>query len=194
MEAIIVMVSVLMFCGVFSGEVKIYPTVDLGKYKKVTIIDFEPAPENPNSGKDVSKLVASELRKKGFEVIEGKEVEKVLENLNLKKSEITENALSKIGEALGVDAIVIGKVPRYEGREAGGVSHYHRPADPRQTQFPTIRIFYTISIELKMLDPKTGSILMEGREDVQESSNLELIEDMARKIVKGMFKKIPKIK
>lgn len=176
MRALIIgMILALMFFCTASGEVKIYPSVDLTKYKKVAVIEFEPAPDSPDSGKEVSEFVASELRKKGFNVVDAKEVEKVLESLNLKKSEFTDTDLQKIGDALGVDAIIIGKVPRYEGREAGGVSHYYRPADPRQTQFPTVRIFYTISIELKMIDPKSGVVIMEGGEDIQESSNLILI-------------------
>ncbi|MEW6455663.1 MAG: CsgG/HfaB family protein [Acidobacteriota bacterium] len=190
-----IIIPTIFFMGFASEfDVKIDPSVDFRKYKKVAVIEFEDAPESPHSGEEVSNIVASELKKKGFEVLERKIVKETLENLNIKKDEITESDLQKIQEALGVDAIVSGKVLMYQSKEAGGMDYYHRPADAKWAQFPTKNFFYNISFELKMLDSKTGTILMEAKDHRQEISKLNKIQDMTKNIIKGMFKKLPKIK
>ncbi len=190
-----ILILAIFLSGFTTGEeLKIAPGADFKKYKKVAVINFEDAPDSPNSGNLVSKIVASELKKKGFDILEAEGVKGSAENLSIKRYDISISELEELRETFGVDAVVCGKVSRYESKVAGGLEYYHRPADPRQAQFPTRRFFYLISIELKMLDSKTGDIIMEAKDHVQETSNLGLIEDMTKRIVKRMFKKLPKIK
>ncbi len=190
-----ILILAIFLSGFITGEeLKIEPRVDFKKYKKVVVIDFEDAPDSPNSGNLVSKIVASELKKKGFDTVEAESVKGPTESLGIKKYDISISELEEIRETFVVDAVVCGKVSRYESKVAGGVEFYPRPADPRQAQFPTKRFFYLISIELKMLDSKTGDVIMEAKDHVQEMSNLELIEDMTKRIVNRVFKELSKIK
>jgi hypothetical protein len=47
---------------------------------------------------------------------------------------------------------------------------------------------------MKIVDSKDGSLLAEGKEEIQEIKSGLTIEDMAKKTVKNMLKEIPKIR
>jgi len=176
---------------IFGDGINISPGTDLRAYRKLVIIDFKDADGSPGSGKVVSKFIASELKKKGFEVLEGNNLKDILEN---QSKDLSLSQIEKIRERLNVDGIVFGKVLRYESYEAGGVGYYHRPADIRQAQFPEIRVLFQISIEMKILDSKDGSLLAEGKEEVQEIKSGLTIEDTTKKTVKKMLKELLKIR
>jgi|GEM_PF-3258939 hypothetical protein len=191
-KALFILILLRFFSlNIFGDEIKISPGADLKAYRRLVVIDFKDADGSPGSGRVVSKFVASELKKKGFEILEGDNLKDILEN---QSNDLSPSQIEKIRERLNVDGIVFGRVIRYESSEAGGVGYYHRPADIRQAQFPTLRILFQISIEMKIVDSKDGSLLAEGKEEIQEIKSGLTIEDMAKKTVKNMLKEIPKIR
>ncbi|MDD5773860.1 MAG: CsgG/HfaB family protein [bacterium] len=142
---------ILLVCaGVFlnvgcGGNMRTYlkDEAPLHKVKKLALLEFNNMSKDKNAGEKLAYIFAIELMTSSqFKVIEPGEVDKALKEVKVRaKGGVNTLELAdaqKIGEALGVDAVILGTIDTFE---------MGKKDDP------------VISMDIHMLDTKDGSLI-----------------------------------
>ncbi len=119
----------------------------ISQIKAIAVLPFENASRRREAGRVVANILVSELKNTwGINVIEPGEVRDRMISLRIRAmGEIELEGLKKLGEALGVDAIILGRVHAYdEGVERGAT-------------------FPRVEISARALHTRTGQILWMAR-------------------------------
>lgn len=109
---IIFMISLAISCA--TPNIAIKSGYDFSLVKKVAVLEFNPSPDNKNSGLMIADIFAKNLLMAGYEVMERNDLAKVLAEQHLDTlGAISNDQLRVIGKVSGVDAIITGSVPVY---------------------------------------------------------------------------------
>lgn len=110
--------------------------------RKVAVLPLENLTSEELASEKVRRAVIAELLVKGIEVVEPGEITRAMRELNISSPEnITGQDLQKLGEMLGVKAIMRGSVSSYGFRQ-GITANYPE-----------------VSIHLMLIDPSSDDIL-----------------------------------
>jgi curli biogenesis system outer membrane secretion channel CsgG len=138
----------------------------------------------PNLGKAAADLLITKLVEDGkVRVIERSEIDKLLAEQNLSNSEHTDpQTAAKLGKVLGVDAIILGTITRYDYADnmtGGGGYHYFGGASTKTKHDITAKV----EINTRLVSPDTAEVLAVSKgtgeidkkgvkEDIRDSSNI----------------------
>ncbi len=133
--------------GKLAGGVYRDPRLDTEAPKRVALLPFENGTERRGAALIVDDLMFAGLFRAGrFELAEPGEVTHALQILGIAPyGAIDLESLSKIGDALGVDAVILGQV-----------EDYNEGLRPGTSSSPSI------AVDARMLETKTGKILWMG--------------------------------
>lgn len=181
----------LMCAGVFvaagcgaSMRTYLKEEAPLHKIKKLAILEFDNISKDKSAGEKLAYLFSIELITSGqFKVVEPGEVEKALKEVKIRaKGGISTMEIAdvqKVGEALGVDAVILGSIDTFE---------MGKKEDP------------IISMDIHMLDTKDGSLVWKVNY-IASGSNFAYLLDfgkitstemLSRKMVKNLLAPIIK--
>lgn len=80
-------------------------------YRRIAVLPFDPADQNPNSGQEAADLISMRLQEMGFIIINRSDIDKILEEQRLSVSGAVQNKdFTRLGRLLGVKAILTGTV------------------------------------------------------------------------------------
>ena len=136
------------------------PRMDSEPPKRVAVLPFENGTERRGAALIVDDLMLVALRQAGrFEVADAGEVQRALRSLGIAPyGAIDLESLRRIGEAAGVDAVILGRV-----------QDYNEGLRPGASTSPSI------ALEARMLETGTGKILWMGfHEGLGEDSQIVL--------------------
>ncbi len=163
-----------MFCGCATTPKVVYPNVtnfinstDFKKYKKLAVLSFTDAPYAPYSGQIVQGLASQAFGKFGFDIVERGRLSEVLGEQYLSLTGVISKKDSmKLGEVLGVKALVLGEVGQYETADRKTDTTYFPLALGGQTSYIPIqgqqwKESY-VSISLRVVDVETGQLVYSG--------------------------------
>jgi len=164
--------------------------------KKVAVFDFDNAAVQggltspffqttaPNLGKAAADLLITRLVEDGrVRVIERSAIDKLLAEQNLSNTERGDpQTAAKLGKLLGVDAIILGTITRYDYADnmtGGGGSHYFGGASTKTKHDITAKV----EINTRLVSPDTAEVLAVSKgageidkkgvkEDIRDSSNV----------------------
>lgn len=96
------------------------PDIDFGAYKKIMIAGLITKPEI-KADKNFNLLIEDEFNKIGYDVVGADEFNTFLDEFEYSSEELLNpDTLKKIREHLGVEAIIMGEVQRYEIKKKKG--------------------------------------------------------------------------
>jgi len=164
--------------------------------RKVAVFDFDNAAAQggitnpffqtsaPNLGKAAADLLITRLVEDGrVRVIERSAIDKLLAEQNLSNTERGDpQTAAKLGKLLGVDAIILGTITRYDYTDnmtGGGGSHYFGGASTKTKHDITAKV----EINTRLVSPDTAEVLAASKgagevdkkgvkEDIRDSSNI----------------------
>ena len=164
--------------------------------KKVAVFDFDNAAvqggvtspffqtSTPNLGKAAADLLITRLVEDGrVRVIERSAIDKLLAEQNLSNTERGDpQTAAKLGKLLGVDAIILGTITRYDYADTmtgGGGYHYFGGASTKTKH----DIAAKVEINTRLVSPDTAEVLAASKgagevdkkgvkEDIRDSSNM----------------------
>ena len=164
--------------------------------KKVAVFDFDNAAvqggvtspffqtSTPNLGKAAADLLITRLVEDGHvRVIERSAIDKLLAEQNLSNTERGDpQTAAKLGKLLGVDAIILGTITRYDYADTttgGGGYHYFGGASTKTKH----DINAKVEINTRLVSPDTAEVLAVSKgagevdkkgvkEDIRDSSNM----------------------
>ncbi len=161
----LIFMFLIVFCSWAKMDVIASLNADLSKVRKVAICDVmndRKAAENT-----VSERLTMEFMKRGFSVIERKQLERVLAEQELQAGEaFDESNVVKLGKLLGIDALVFVDLGSTRGSKRN-----HKPTS------------------IKMVSAQTGEIIIMATADAKKSirSITRLMEKFVRHIDRKMF-------
>ena len=190
------------------------PKADLTKYKRIAILGFNDAPGSLGSGNAVADLIASELMKKGYEVVERSRIEMILREQKLRISGIIDTSTAiQIGKILEVNAIVTGalsqynvyttsqpryekvELPRYTGDDPGergrqfarditGRKEYKKEYRGTETVYNSV-----VGVTVKMIDIETASTVWQGSDsNTRQTAD---IQSLASSVIRWLLMRVP---
>lgn len=135
----------------------VHPTADLSYITRVAVAPMQNLTEEKHTAEKVMNVVATELLRRGLEVVEFGEVDKVLrgEGFGRDGGTISKSVAANAGKRLGVQAFVTGAVHEY-GFSAGKGNDYPE-----------------VSVSLKLIDASSCAILWEGNHTVKGTTVLD---------------------
>ena len=156
-----------------------HPSADFTYIKRVAIAPITNLTNDKFAGDRVMNMVGTEILRRGvFDVVEFGEVAKVLREEGLKEGTlVSKNIAARAGNRLNIEAMIIGSVMEY------GVSRICGSPLPE------------VSINLRLIDVKTYTILWEGTHSVKGTNILDQLfgicrespEDLCREAVEEIF-------
>jgi hypothetical protein len=173
--------SVLLFllciygCGPSLIDVHKKQGVDLGRYERIAVLKF--SSPNLQAGIEAADLVALQLLRKGYSVIERLEIDKILREQEFGLTgAVDPQKAAEIGRILGVQCFVIGAVGTYK---------------TTQMFVGTIQVSKSsASITVKMIDVKDAAIIwMAGGSYTVHGNNPAV---PLKELIVGIFKKFSK--
>lgn len=193
------LVLLTFFTSCLSPQVSVNKNADFSKIKRIAIADIK----GPN-GDLASEILTITLLKYGADVVERQDLERIINELKLSRTDLANPATRKrIGKLLSVDAFIVGSVSNYKPQtkylvknssntfsnitEIKGKNLFIQGFDPTTDTY----IFETtleIGLNLRMIDVETGSILWAGHlsyEGLDLSSTLTTITEY---LVKSLLK------
>ena len=173
----------ICFLGCYSTEVVKIKTIvdskiDMRKYKNIAVIDLINSRENEpaTQGAILARMIRKQLAKsKDFHVLDEKTIYMRLgEEINKDKIE-DPNALIRICNQLGADAIIVGMFNFYQINQA--VPYIVERYSSRTGQYrPETRTYiqgvYRLSIHIKLMDGATGKTIFDHTPPVEERPKL----------------------
>jgi hypothetical protein len=121
----------------------LHPTFDFSLVKKIAVIPLENLTPEPQAGEKVRKMVVSEFLAVGvLDVIEPGQVNQALGQQGIRSVSImSPQEFKKLGDSLGVQAIIVGSVDAFERIRVGGAE------------------FAEVTVTLRAVDTATGAVL-----------------------------------
>jgi curli biogenesis system outer membrane secretion channel CsgG len=189
----------LFFVACISPQIAINKKADFSKIKRVAVLNFTGSVGNVSS-----EIISLTLLRHGADVVDRENIEKILNELNLSKSDIIDpQTRKKIGKILGADAIITGSVTKYRPEtkyimknsgnnfysitELKGKSVFIQNFDPT-TDTSIIETTAQIGLSLKMIDIETGSILFQAYMDYEGIDTESAIQTISEYIVASLAK------
>lgn len=179
-RTIFVFAGMLLFFGCAGPMSYIHPTADLTHIKTVAIVPLKNLTDEKGAEGKVMNVVAAEVLRRGvFDVVEFGEVDKVLREEGVQKTEgvISKSVAERAGKQLNVQAFIAGSVAEYGVSRTGGSSYPE------------------VSLSLKLIDAKSYKILWEATHSIKGATILDRLfgigkkspSDLCRESVEEMF-------
>ncbi|MCG3205949.1 MAG: hypothetical protein KCHDKBKB_02675 [Elusimicrobia bacterium] len=112
----------ILFSSCSTNAVTVNKNFDFKKVKRIAVLDFEPVSGNKSSGEMMGRIFEKLLMEAGFTLIDRQDVKKVMIEQNFQSSgAVTPEQAVKIGNILGVDAVVTGQATVYTPDESSVV-------------------------------------------------------------------------
>ncbi len=179
-QTILLLAVLPIFCNCSGPMSYFHPTADLTYIKTVAIVPLKNFAQEKDAAGKVRNFVAAEVLRRGvFDVVEFGEVEKVLKEEGIKKTEsvISKSIAKRAGKRLNIQAFIVGAVEEYGISKAGSCS------------------FPEVAATLKLIDANSYKILWEATHSVKGATILDRLfgigkksrSDLCRKLVEEMF-------
>ena len=160
------------------------PEIDFRIYNPIAVWTFTCPIENPAIGGEIADIVAIELLKKGYNVIERNQIEIVLKEQGLILSGALKSTdIIQIGNIFNVFGIITGNVAEYKSDKRIAYLPY------QGTTLPIQKTRSTFSVTMKMLDIETGKLLWSSTGS-QRGRNC-LPSTLAKSTIKRCLRDIP---
>ena len=190
---------ILFFMSCISPNIAVNRKADFSKIKRIAVLNFS----GPN-GAVASDIITITLLKHGVDVVERQNIDSVIKELNLSNSDmINSNTRKRIGNLLGVDAIITGNITKckpetkyimknsgnsfYAITELKGKNIFIQNFDP-STDTSIIETTAQVGLTLKMIDIETGSILFQAYMDYEGIDTESAIQTISEYIVASLAK------
>lgn len=112
----LVLLSLLALSACATATVAIKSDFDFKQVKRVAVVGFSDYANRPGSGETLSGAFEQGLLLAGYDLVERAQVDKILREQKLSASD--PKAVKKLGQILGVDALLFGRITDYrEPRE-----------------------------------------------------------------------------
>ena len=198
------LISLLFLFGCATTQKPIYPQVskyvgsyDYPKYKNIAVLPFVDAPNVPQSGQIVSGLANQIFAQAGFQVVERSRLYDVLSEQHLLMSGlIGESQQIKIGQMLGVKAVVVGEVGQYATVQRHTDTTYFPLTLYGTTTYLPVQgkqwMESYVSISLRIIDIETGQLIYSGSGQYNQGLTnppQQLAEYILQHIIAGWFNK-----
>jgi len=189
----------LFLVSCISPEIAINKKADFSKIKRVAVLNFE-----GQKGKVASDILSLTLLKHGADVIERQNIENIINELNLSRSEMIDPITrKKIGKLLGIDAIITVNITKFKPEtryimknsgnnfysitEIKGKNVFIHNFDP-STDTSLIETTAQVGLTVKMIDIETGSILFQAYMDYEGIDTETAIQTISEYIVSSLSK------
>jgi len=141
----IAVLGIMLLCGC-AQKYFIRESVDITRIRSIAVLPFENFTRDDFAGEKIRRIVITELLSRGVDVTEPGEVTKLLSELNVRSlRSIKTEEIKKVGETLGVDAVMSGSV------EAFGISKGINVTYPE------------VTVNLMLLETGSGNIVWSVR-------------------------------
>jgi TolB-like protein len=160
------MVAFAIGCVSTQGFVK--PGVDFSRYKMIAVVSFDSVTGNVAAQNEIADLFGMELLRRGFNVIERTQVDKVLNEQGFQASDYTTpESAAELGKILNVKAIIVGSVSAYDRIVEHKKSYVEGYTDKKGKYHPGHyqeydETKYNVAITAKIIDTTDASILWTG--------------------------------
>jgi len=188
--------------GCVSSQSFVKPGVDFSNYKRIAVVSFDSVMGSVAIENEMADLFGMELLRRGFNLIERTQVDKLLEEQGFQASDYTtpEN-MAKLGKILNVQAIITGSVSAYEKivehkksyvegyTDKEGKYHrgYYREYDDTKVN---------VAITAKIIDTSDASVLWmgDGSTGILSGMLSASLQANAKTIIKKMCNTIPTLR
>jgi curli biogenesis system outer membrane secretion channel CsgG len=145
--ALIVISAILLnSCATQSTSIK--SGYNFTKIKRIAVLDFTDAFNQPLSGTMASEVFIKYMLKAGYDVVERNELDKILKEKNISASGLTDR--KNIKKLLGIDALV-----------AGSVEAFIPETDTYEGGYPRF-VAAQVGIAARIVDVETGETVWSG--------------------------------
>ncbi|MCB4792892.1 MAG: CsgG/HfaB family protein [Elusimicrobia bacterium] len=153
------------------------PDYDFNKIKRVAVIDFQNAPNDPVSGAMAQDLFIKYMLLAGYNVVERGELEQILKERHIALSGMVEPKEAKtLGRISGIDAIVTGSVQQFIPE-----NYFYEGGNPRF-------IAAQVGVTARMIDVGTGEVLWSGSNSY-DGMNTQIASEYLISSIVRQFKK-----
>lgn len=202
-----ILFSLLFLLSGCASNIALNQTYDVGKVKKIALLNFSGLEKHPNIGIIVTNEFNFAFLKYGFSIVERNYIDHVLAEQNLASTGAIEiNEIKKLGTILGIDSIVIGFVERFKPEKSEEISYsVVAPPDPKIRKIssyslgnsasavevaPAVRFdLASISVNFRMIDVETGEVIAVGSDsreaDTATLATKRLALNMAKNLRNG---------
>lgn len=194
----------LFLVSCVTPQVAINRKADFSKIKRVAVLNFS----GPN-GEVASEIFTITLLKHGADVVERKQLDSVIKELNLSRSDLLDSKTrKKIGKLLSVDALFTGTVLNYKPNtryimqnsknsfqpvtEIKGKNVYTQVLDPLNDT-KILETTAEIGLSVRMIDIETGSIMWSGYLNYEGLDVPSTIQSISEFLVKSLIPIWPSI-
>jgi hypothetical protein len=165
------------------------PGIDFGVYKKVAVAEFIPSPEIKDEI-NFTFLVEDEFLKNGYDVVDRDEFNSVLDEFGYSSEDVLDpDALKKVGERLGVKAIIRGEVQQFESKNKKD----HTPLTVGEgfILIEETKYICDISMNIEMIETKEGNKVWSCSVSCSERKGKpeQLVRNMIRDSLDTMLKR-----
>ena len=177
---IIAVAIILNACG--ARHTSLLKKNEIKRYQTIAVTTFMAPSHSRESGGTAADLVAAELIRKGFNVIERAQLRAIINEQNLGYSGVLKpETITELGEIYGVKGIITGTVGNFQ-------TDYY-------TSILASTPYSSASVTIKLIDVETGSLLWIGNKSLRKmnKSYHKLVYKNVRKIMKH-FPKVSEIK
>lgn len=169
MISLLILVLFLMGCATtkvkFQRLDKAYQ--DIRGVKRVAVLDFQSYGGRPESGRAASDLLISGLLEPGFyEIVERSRIDEVVQEHKFNLSGmVSDSTIRKMGEILGVDAVIFGTVSGYDVESTRGYTEIAGYYDQKTGVYiPPKKNYYTmksgnVAVSYRMINIETGKVI-----------------------------------
>jgi len=153
LSAALIVLGLLFLCGCAQQQHFVRQGTDLEHIRSIAVLPFENFTRDDFAAEKIRRIVITELLTRGVDVTEPGEVTKLLRELNVMSlRSIKTKEIQKVGETLGVDAVMSGSV------EAFGIS-------------TGINVTYPeVTVNLMLLETGSGKIIWSVRDSTGGAS------------------------
>jgi len=152
-STVLIALGLIFLCGCARQQHFIREGTDLQHIRSIAVLPFENFTKDDFAGEKIRRIVITELLTRGVDVTEPGEVTRLLREINVMSlRSIKTKEIQKIGETLGVDAVMSGSV------ESFGISKGINVTYPE------------VTINLMLLETASGKIIWSVRESTGGAS------------------------
>jgi len=153
LSAALIVLGLFFLCGCARQQYFVRQGTDPEHIRSIAVLPFENFTKDTFAGEKIRRIVITELLMRGVDVTEPGEVTKLLRELNVTSlRSIKTKEIQKVGETLGVDAVMSGSV------EAFGISNGINVTYPE------------VTINLMLLETGSGKIIWSVRDSTGGAS------------------------
>jgi hypothetical protein len=198
----LLLAAAVLMAACAQSPVAIKRGYDFRLISRVAILGFSDYPTQIGSGDVISSIFEKYLLKAGYDVVERREVDRLLKEQSFTLSGAVDPATAQqLGHILGVDALILGTITEFVPETSQIV-----PAQPLPDNYiPTHRRYDNnyrsrrpdlgpqtvltdakVGLAARMVDVATGSVLWIGSDDEVGSNIEDCADSISGKIMKGL--------